>query len=588
LGGRMKFYPGKLSVIAVLATMSTLSLADYVDTDIIDSSNLSDVGFTLQGINPSLNGNTVLFPEAGHYCVVKDLSVDFKAGETVTLNLNSAEAADSRVSLRVLTWGTGNYKGFGGRSGANELSAELAFDTSKMSVGFCRYNNTNFDEFEISSFTATHTKEVEAPAPAVAAAPSTEEELLPVYPACREYDQDPDSPVLIVDESETRSLQEMFNDGTIVPGMVVLLRRDEAALTLHGGHKNFISADAPWLTIIGDNNATIESIGLSYVKNIRFAGLNIQRDTSGFMVSTYDTENIVFDHNYISGGDNSDWDAQKWQEVASGIMFRRGKCSTAYRNELENLRMGISTYVRDNEMRQEIQSLKVLVKENLIKNISADFLRPLGSDITFDGNVGLDHYVSGEDGDANHDDFIQGFAYPLGTEFQNVKIINNFYQSNTDPDRAYKSDGQGIAVFDGLYTDFEITNNTIISNHWHGITILWGKNGVIANNTVSVSDDSTGRYMWIESTTDKSGKYAPENIKVMNNVANHYKLHSATTAVSQNNVRIDRNAVGNNLTTFDAYDLNFDVSIKEDSYYYQEGVGSSLTTLEKAMDNLLN
>jgi hypothetical protein len=247
--------------------------------------------------------------------------------------------------------------------------------------------------------------------------------------------------------------------------------------------------------------------------------------------------------------------------------------------------MGIQAYVRDSNMNQEIQSLKVLIKNNLIKNISADFMRPIGSDITIDGNIGLDHYVSTSDGDANHDDFIQGFAYPIGTEFSNVKITNNFYQSSTDISRMYQSAGQGIVIFDGLYTNFQIENNTIISDHWHGITVYWGKDGVIKNNTVMAIDDTTGRYMWIQSERDKSGKHNPENVVVTNNVANRFRLNANT--VGRDNVTVNRVEVADHLVEFSPYELTFDAALKEGSFYYQESTGSSLTSVEKMLDHIL-
>lgn len=580
----MKFYPGKLSAIAVLSTISTLTIADYVDTDIVSTNNMSEVGFSLEGKGITLSGNAYQFPESGHYCSVKTVNGDFKAGETLTLRLNAQEALDNRLSLRLLTWGSGQYKGYGGRAGHAELTSELPFDVSRISVGFCRYNNSDFDKFELSEFKVQHSKEVIVTAQEQKTEPSVE--LLPVYPSCREYSRDKNGQVLVLDESEPRSLQELFSDETIQPGMTVILRRHEAGLSLHSGHKNFLNESAPWVTIVGEGDASIGSIGLSYVKNIRFTGLNISKETTGNLVSTYDTENIIFDHNYISGGsDYKTWDAQKWQQIASGMMLRRGKCSTAYRNELENLRMGIQAYVRDNDMTQEIQSLKVLIKNNLIKNISADFMRPLGSDITLDGNIGLDHYVSGADGDANHDDFIQGFAYPIGTEFSNVKITNNFYQSSTDITRPYQSAGQGVVIFDGLYTNFLIENNTLISDHWHGITVFWGRDGVIKNNTVMALDDTTGRYMWIQSEKDKSGKHNPENVVVTNNVANRFRLNANT--VGRDNVTVNRVEVADHLVEFSPYELTFDAALKEDSLYYQESAGSSLTSVEKSLDEIL-
>jgi len=579
----MTFYPGKLSAIAVLSTISLMTNADYVDTDIINANNMSEVGFSLYGKGITLSGNAYQFPEVGHYCSTKTLVGDFKAGDIVTLRLNEQEALDNSLALRLLTWGAGQYKGFGGRTGRAKLTGELAFDVSTISVGFCRYHNKDFGAFELSTFNVVHTQDViEAEHNSVAES----SELVPVYPSCREYSRGGEEQIFVLDDSEPRTLQQLFTDGTIQPGATVILRRHESALSLHAGHKQLLDEKAPWITIIGEQDASIGSINLAYVKNIRFSGLKISKETSGTLVSANGTENIIFDRNYISGGNNYEsWDSEKWQNVANGMMLRQGKCSTAYRNELTNLRMGIQTYVRDYNMSQEVQSLKVLIKNNLIKNISADFMRPIGSDITIDGNIGLDHYVSVEDGDANHDDFIQGFAYPLGTEFDDVKIINNFYQSSTDISRPYQSEGQGIVIFDGLYTNFLIENNTLISDHWHGITVFWGRDGVIKNNTVMALDDTTGRYMWIQSEKDKSGKHNPENVVVTNNVANRFRLNANT--VGRDNVTVNRVEVADHLVEFSPYELTFDAALKEDSLYYQESAGSSLTSVEKSLDEIL-
>ena len=580
----MKFYPRNLSAIIVLSTISTATIASYVDTDMIDSNNMSEVGFNLEGQGATLSGNTYQFPENGHYCSAKTVYGDFKAGEIITLSLKAEEAKDNRLSLRLMTWGGGQYKGYGGRAGEAELTGEVLFDASRISVGFCRYHNRGANSFDISEFNVVRRVKVEFGAQKSALI--SPEESLPVYPTCRAYYREENSPVLILDETEPRSLQELFSDGSIQPGMTVILRRHESALYLHSGHKHLLDGNSSWITVIGESEASIGSINLEYVKNIRFTGLNISKNTTRNLVSTYDTENIIFDHNYISGGsDYESWDSEKWQKIASGVMFRRGKCSTAYRNELMNLRTGIQAYVRDNDMNHEIQSMKALIKNNLIRNISEDFMRPLGSDITIDGNVGLDHYVSEKDGDPYHDDFIQGYAYPIGTEFSNVKIINNFYQSSTDVNRSYQSEGQGIGIFDGLYTNFLIENNTLISDHWHGITVLWGRDGIIRNNTVMAIDDTTGRYMWIQSEKDKSGKYNPENVVVTNNVANRFRLNANT--VGRNNVTVNRVEVADHLVEFSPYELTFDAALKEDSFYYQESTGSSLTSVEKALDHIL-
>lgn len=540
-------------------------------TTIVESTDMSDIGFTLTGTDVSLVGNTFEFPADGHYCAKKAYDVEYSAGDKILVEIDALEAETNKLALNIMAWGPGNYKGFGGAAGSGELMAELPFDATKISVGFCRYHNTMFEPFDISYFGAF--REV----------PAEVADIPPVYPSCREFSQDADAAELIVDDNEPRTLQQLFDDGTIQPGMVVKLRRAEGPLSVT--HSQFTNSDSPWLTIVGEEGSSIESVNVSSVKNIRFTGLTIINGTASYLMSTFNTENIIFDKNYLSGGtDHETWDAEQWQSVGYGVFFNRSKCSSAYDNELENLRFGMSTYTYDAAMSQEVQSQKALMKDNYIKNISADIFRAIGTDITIDGNTGLDMYVSGDDGDPNHDDFVQGFAYPLGTEFDNVKIINNFFQASTDPTRPYQSDSQGIVIFDGLYTNFEISNNTVLTNHWHGITVFWGRDGLIKNNTTIVTDDTSGRYLWIQSATDKSGEHPPENVSVVDNVSNYLSLHANTAANSSNNVVINRTEVASELVEYNTVDQVFDVSVKTDSVYFVEGTGSEITTVEESLE----
>ena len=200
----MKFYPRKFSTIALLSSISTLAIADYVDMEIIDANRMSNVGFSLQGIGATLIDNTYQFPEKGHYCSAKTIFGEFKAGDNISIKLDANEAFDNRLSLRLLGWGPDGYKGFGGRVGHAELTGNLPFDVSRISVGFCRYNNNDFDSFVISKFNVVHTKEVIVQAQEKAPEPRDQE--IPVYPACREYSNDKSGQVIVLDDSEPNPL----------------------------------------------------------------------------------------------------------------------------------------------------------------------------------------------------------------------------------------------------------------------------------------------------------------------------------------------------------------------------------------------
>ena len=561
----------KIFLFFVLANNFSLFAGTQVTT-LIDATNMEAEGFIITGDSPSLSDNTFTFPESGHYCVKKEFFDDYKAGDIVSFELDATEAENNDLNLHIQYWANGQYDGMGGAKGEGSVEDELSFDATKLTVMFCRYNNKSFDPFDINKFTAIRTS----------AEPEPEEEIIAVYPGCREFSQGSETSELIVDDSQPKSLKDLFKDGTIQPGMTVRLRRKESSLVLMD-IAQLQSSDAPFVHIVGEEDAGIEVIALVNVKNLRFSNLKIGNEVDdGYFVGTYETENLIFDNNFISAGDDyQSWDAQKWQDIGSGIEFRRSKCSSAYKNELKNLRFGLQAYVREDDGNPEILSQKTLFKDNFLQNISADFFRAIGSDVTIDGNIGLDHYVNEEDGDGNHDDFIQGFSYPIGVALDNVKILNNFYQTTTDPNRAYLSYGQGVGIFDGLYTNFEITNNTIISNHYHGITVFWGENGLIKNNTTTVMDSATERYMWIQSEVDKTGKYPPVNVKVINNVSNYLSLHENTQQLAENNIIVSVTDAPDNFVLFDSIELEFDVEVKKDSPFYVEGTGSTTTSIEK-------
>ncbi len=54
----------------------------------------------------------------------------------------------------------------------------------------------------------------------------------------------------------------------------------------------------------------------------------------------------------------------------------------------------------------------------------------------------------------------------------------------TDTSRAFRGNTQGIGCFDGVFLNWVIENNIVMTDHWHGISMYGAVNCRIINNTV--------------------------------------------------------------------------------------------------------
>ena len=82
---------------------------------------------------------------------------------------------------------------------------------------------------------------------------------------------------------------------------------------------------------------------------------------------------------------------------------------------------------------------------------------------------------------------------------------------------------QGIGCFDGFYEDWIIENNIIITDHWHGITLVGARNCRIVNNTVIDRNSTKPGPLRIRIGNRKNGQPSTGNI-IRNNLATGYSL----------------------------------------------------------------
>jgi len=379
------------------------------------------------------------------------------------------------------------------------------------------------------------------------------------------------------------SLGKTFEDFApeLRPGDHVILSGKHGRIYLNARSRADLAAGSAWIRIEG-KGAEIGSIDLRGVQKIEFTNIKVSSASRSLVMLSEKASHIVLRDSIVEGGaDSSNWTLEQWLAAPSGFKLDNGECIAVVNNKFQNLRHGISIATRAQVSADS--SAKALVHKNIIRNLSGDFMRPLASDVTLSENLALDGYVSAADGDLNHDDFIQGFAYPLGIEFSNVKILKNYFQATTNPSRKFNAPYQGISVFDGYYTDFIIRQNTVLGSAYHGIAMYGGKNGLIENNTILSIDGLKKFRISVVPMKAKSNYEMPENVLVRNNISNILLIKDTTTGVfQQNNETFLSQYAAEHFVKFDMVRALFDLNIKSTSPLAGRNLGASSEPLAPA------
>ncbi len=225
--------------------------------------------------------------------------------------------------------------------------------------------------------------------------------------------------------------------------------------------------------------------------------------------------------------DASAWGAPEWLAASSGISVR-GADSVARNNKVKNVRFGITA-----------DASKVLIEGNSVVNFSADGLRGLGNDETFQYNLIKNSYLD-DALDSNHDDGFQSWSVGAGGvgtgEVKNMTLRGNVFIGNEDPAQKLKGTMQGIGCFDGTFTGWVVENNVVITNHWHGISLYGAKDSRVVNNTVMDTDAVKPGPPWIMVTAHKNGTPS-QNVVVRNNLATDFDV-KGTNVTEDHNVTL--------------------------------------------------
>lgn len=208
-----------------------------------------------------------------------------------------------------------------------------------------------------------------------------------------------------------------------------------------------------------------------------------------------------------SAEDTSKWSAADWNERSANGIDADGSRITIRGNRLKNVNFGISVSASDS-----------LIEHNTVENFAGDGLRGLGDRSVFQYNVVKNCY----DVNANHDDGFQSWSRgPKGVgtgEVVGIVLRGNTIINYEDPQQPHRGTLQGIGCFDGTFVDWVIENNVILTDHWHGITLLGARNCLVINNTVLDLNDSKPGPPWISIGNHKNGTASTDCV-VRNNLA---------------------------------------------------------------------
>jgi parallel beta-helix repeat protein len=216
--------------------------------------------------------------------------------------------------------------------------------------------------------------------------------------------------------------------------------------------------------------------------------------------------------------DSSSWTVQDWNALACNGIQVDGRNMTVRNCTFRNVNFGIS-----------VSAVDSMIAGNTVENFAGDGMRGLGDNTTFQYNTVKNCY----DVNRNHDDGFQSWSRGEdgrvgGGEVRGVVIRGNTIINYEDPQQPHRGTLQGIGCFDGMFVDWVVENNVVITDHFHGITLSGARNCRIINNTVI--DRKVGRPgpPWIRIGSHKNGTSSTGCV-VRNNLTSSLNVNDGVT-----------------------------------------------------------
>ena len=236
--------------------------------------------------------------------------------------------------------------------------------------------------------------------------------------------------------------------------------------------------------------------------------------------------------------DASNWTMEQWDTLSCNGMSIPGNKTIARNNYFKNINFGIS-----------VTGDSCLVEYNTVENFAGDGLRGLGDYDTYQYNVIKNCY----DVNANHDDGFQSWSVGdsgVGSGVvYGVVIRGNTIINYENPSQPFLGTLQGIGCFDGMFEDWLVVNNVVITDHWHGITLSGATNCVIINNTVVDLNTNDPGPPWVRIGDHKDGTPSTGCI-VRNNLSTSFNS-TGQDVTEDHNIEIEN---------YDDFFVNYDAN----------------------------
>ncbi len=345
---------------------------------------------------------------------------------------------------------------------------------------------------------------------------------------------------------------------------VVLLAGDHGGLSLNEFNAPQLVGASAWTWFDFRPGAKASTIDFRKMSHLLVTGATVQSLKAGQdLVSVTSSSEVVIADNAVSSQATAPTTIQEWMGLSNGIDISNSHCASVLRNKLAWVRFGFTMSFAG--LDYPANSARELVQDNQLDGFSGDGARMNASDLTIRGNAFRDGYASIADGDANHDDMIQGFKLDGGW-FQNIVIEDNFLADRTSPNRKFVSEYQGIGIFDGVFKNLTIRRNVLLTGAYHGMGLYGVTDTTVENNTVI---STSTKSLWIQVFVGKKGEQ-PSNVTVKNNLAT--KLFSTNVAVYANDYEVPNPAA--DFVQFDVANGAYDMHLKPTSAFFGKGAGA--------------
>lgn len=375
-----------------------------------------------------------------------------------------------------------------------------------------------------------------------------------------------------------RNLQNLFTDKKIQAGdKVVLSSGYYGKLVLSQKKYN----EKVTIEVKEGHTAKFANVQIWGSKNIHLKGLTVspsflRKFSKGFIVQIgKGAEDIRIEAFKIFSAEAIDgWTKETWNEKAASGILASGNRIDVVNSVVRNVDFGISMSATNSR-----------IVGNLVENFSGDGLRGNGDYSLFEGNTVRncysvnDNHADGFQSWSTGDDGRVGTGQVTGVTLRRNRIINF-----EDPNQPFKCQMQGIGLFDGFYVDWKIENNIVITDHYHGITVLGAKNVRIVNNTVVDPIYGKPGPAWIMIEKHKDGRQ-PEGNLVANNLSTRYVLSRLGVLQLKNLVVRDEGGMFENFEAGDlrlregsrAIDAGMEgLGVEEDFYGNKRPAGKSI------------